>query len=408
MPAAAQPALIQRLGSRSTAASPSGRVRRVSLPSMLGVASAPVPSSRLRWRSRAATTRSRTIADDSAAGSAVDQLRRGRRGRRWQTRSIRSSSGPLRRAAVAEPVDVVAACSLRAGRAHGTRVAGGHEHRPRRERERALAARDLREARPRAAGAGPRAPPARTRRSSSRNSTPRWASVISPGRGSDAAADEPRTAEIVWWGARNGRSATRRPSPSPADAVDAGDLERLVEARAAAGSPAAGARASSCRLPAARPSAGCGRRPPRSRARAGRRPGRVRRRGPARRRAPAACRRGRGCAGSGLHAPVEQVDEALERRHREHLEPLDQRGLARRSRPGRQALVARGGARRAPSPARRGRAGARRRARARRRPRSRRPRSAAPGRWPLSTAEREREVEARARLAHRARARDWP
>ena len=56
------------------------------------------------------------------------------------------------------------------------------------------------------------------------------------------------TREIVWCGARNGRSAPSRPSPMPADAVDLRDLERLLEARAAAGCP--GRRRASIVLPA--------------------------------------------------------------------------------------------------------------------------------------------------------------
>ena len=84
--------------------------------------------------------------------------------------------------------------------------------------------------------------------SSSRNSTPRWASVISPGRGRAPAADQPRRRDRVVRRAER-PLARQAAAAEPGDAVDLRDLERLVEASAAAGSPAAGARASSCRLP---------------------------------------------------------------------------------------------------------------------------------------------------------------
>ncbi len=69
------------------------------------------------------------------------------------------------------------------------------------------------------------------------------------------------------------RQERRRPSGSR-------HLERLRARRAAAGCPAAAARASSCRCPAGRRAAGCARPRPRSRARGARAPARARRRGP--------------------------------------------------------------------------------------------------------------------------------
>ena len=51
--------------------------------------------------------------------------------------------------------------------------------------------------------------------SSSRNSTPRWASVTSPGRGRAPPPTRP-CGEMVWWGERNGRSRASSPAPSPA------------------------------------------------------------------------------------------------------------------------------------------------------------------------------------------------
>ena len=64
--------------------------------------------------------------------------------------------------------------------------------------------------------------------SSSRNSTPRWASVASPGCGGLAPPTRP-AAEIVWCGARNGRAVTRPAAPRrPGDRLDARDLDRLV------------------------------------------------------------------------------------------------------------------------------------------------------------------------------------
>ena len=63
--------------------------------------------------------------------------------------------------------------------------------------------------------------------SSSRNSTPWWASVISPGSGTVPPPTRP-DGEIVWCGARNGRVSDEPAARVQArDRVDARDLDRL-------------------------------------------------------------------------------------------------------------------------------------------------------------------------------------
>ena len=76
----------------------------------------------------------------------------------------------------------------------------------------------------------------------------------------------------------------RRTSPLPrsqqsSDRPDARDLERLVERERRQDARAGAGRASTSRCPAAPRAGGCGRRPPRARARGGRAPGRGRRQG---------------------------------------------------------------------------------------------------------------------------------
>ena len=89
--------------------------------------------------------------------------------------------------------------------------------------------------------------------SSSRKSTPRCASVTSPGRARPLPPPTSAAVDAVWCGARNGRRPTRRPpTGSPGGGVDAGDLERLGGGRAAGGSWRGAGRASSCRCPAGR------------------------------------------------------------------------------------------------------------------------------------------------------------
>ena len=156
-----------------------------------------------------------------------------------------------------------------------------------------------------------------------------------------------------------------------AHAVDPRHLERLVARRAAAGSTAAAARASSCREPGGPHSSRWWR------ARGGDRQ-RLDRRGMAahvaeigRRHASAACAP-RTAAGADLAA--QRRREPGEVRDAEHLEPVDERRLARRARAARRARPARAG--RAPSAATSvpGRRGPRRSATARRRPRGARAR----------------------------------
>ena len=60
--------------------------------------------------------------------------------------------------------------------------------------------------------------------SSSRNNTPRCASETSPGRGGDPPPTSPAT-EIVWWGARKGRSVNR---PCPGRSLPATDQMEVV------------------------------------------------------------------------------------------------------------------------------------------------------------------------------------
>ena len=64
--------------------------------------------------------------------------------------------------------------------------------------------------------------------SSSRNSTPWWASVASPGSGCDPPPTRPE-AEIVWCGARNGRRADEATAAAvqAGDGLDPGDVDRL-------------------------------------------------------------------------------------------------------------------------------------------------------------------------------------
>ena len=189
----------------------------------------PIPASRRRWRSRAATTRARTAGGPLGAARrrrrarAAGRRRAGRRGRSGRAaarsggadsargRASSQSQSPLRpraRAGVAgrrraspragKPID-------RCPRMISTlplleRLPERLERRPRElgelveEEHAAVGERDL--------------PWARRR----------------------AAADEPG-GEIVWCGARNGRSAASRAVAEPGDAVDPRDLDRLLERR---------------------------------------------------------------------------------------------------------------------------------------------------------------------------------
>ena len=233
-------------------------------------------------------------------------------------------------------------------------VARGHEHRVRRERRASAGPRMISIA-PSSSGCRSASSALRANSgSSSRNSTPRWASVISPGRGRATAADEPLRGDRVVGRAEGALAHRACPSPSPAALwiCVISSASSNVERRA--GSPAAAARASSCPPRADRPSAGCARRPRRSRAPASRPPGRGRRRG----RAPVArpcCAAAPGATGSGVQSLVQEVARS-------------RRGSAPRSPRGPR-----------PAPPRRrsraGRAGARARPRARRSPRASAPRT---------------------------------
>ena len=125
---------------------------------------------------------------------------------------MRSSSGPLsRRRWRARSASVQRQRRVPAyPQGHG--FVAGDEHEPRREQRRALAAHDRDAARPRAAGAAPRAPARELRQLVEEEHA-----VVGEGRLARARAPRRRrrgpTREIVWCGARNGRS---RDEPAPA------------------------------------------------------------------------------------------------------------------------------------------------------------------------------------------------
>ena len=251
---------------------------------------------------------------------------------------MRSSSGPLSRRRVAGEVALAAAAArATAAYPHGHGFVAATSMKRVGKIARALAADDRRRGRPRAAGAAPRAPARGNSASSSRNRTPWWARLASPGARRRRRRRRGPDAEIVWCGARNGRSADQAGARrQPRDAVDARDLERLRRASAAAGSTAAAGRASSCPCPggpreqqvvAAR--RGDRQRRERRRRGRGRRRGRARRRGPAR--APRAPRRGGGAAPSPprrIAATSRSVPRAGD------VEPVDERRLRARARAG--------------------------------------------------------------------------
>ena len=133
------------------------------------------------------------------------------------------------------------------------RVHRADEQRPRGERGLAVGARDGDDARPRAAGAAPRARPRRNSGSSSRKSTPWCARLTSPGRGPLAAADEADLAHGVVRRAERARARERASATSsPATLWIAVHLERLVGRERRQEARAGGARASSCRRRAGR------------------------------------------------------------------------------------------------------------------------------------------------------------
>ena len=187
---------------------------------------------------------------------------------------------------------------------------------------------------PPSAGAAPRARGGETRaarRETARRGAP---ALTSPGRGPDPPPTSP-AAEMVWCGARKGRVVSIGCiAEQPGDAVNLGNLDRLGERWSGKDPSRYAARASSCRLPAVRPTRGCGRRLRRSPARAWRAvarapprdlPRRSRRRQPLRRRRDFA---------ASQRAPLEkEFDRFAERRNPVHLHARNERRLAARSRP---------------------------------------------------------------------------
>ena len=173
--------------------------------------------------------------------------------------------------------------------------------------------------RPRAAGAAPRAPAAGTR--AARRAAARRGARASPRPASD-------------WRRRRRSRRSRRCGAAHETAACGSGRRRLrarlrpsgsssprapPRPRAAAGSPAAGARASSCRSRAARRAAGCDHRRPRSRARGGRAPARARRSG--REAEPPGRRSRRPASGSGGSRCAAEVRDRLgEMPHRHRLD----------------------------------------------------------------------------------------
>ena len=250
--------------SRQQRASGDGRQRRRSV-------AAPRSPSRRRWRSRAATTRARTAADDSRRQPTAEHVRRNGRHVDRQIEPIAQRTGQP--AAIA--LRSAAACS-------GTRVADRPRSRTDTDssRRRARSARGRRRSAPRARSST--CPSSSGWRSTS--STPpmklehlvekqhavvREADLARPRLRS--AADERDVRDRVMRRAERTlgdeaaarRQQARRPSAPPSP--------RAPRRRsAAAGCPAAAAPSSSCRRRADRRAAGCGRRRRRSRARAAR------------------------------------------------------------------------------------------------------------------------------------------
>ena len=240
-----------RLSRSRTASSRAGARVRAALAAGQGHPSrrcrAPRARSRAAWRSRAAITRARPGRERLAAPPVARRARGSATGSSLADEidavEQRAAQAPL----VARELERRARSTRPAVAPHGQRLQAATSMAFARELERALAARDLDRALLERLPQRLERHRARTRRSSSRNRTPRCASVISPGRGPAAAADQPG-AEIVWWGARNGRSVTSRPVPSPAALWILRDLERLR--RRSGGGRMPGSRRASMVLPA--------------------------------------------------------------------------------------------------------------------------------------------------------------
>ena len=224
--------------------------------------------------------------------AAAASRRRDRTGRAARARACRGTREPLRRARALR-----GRVAARAARAE---VHRRDELKARREDARP-AARAI-ETKPSSSGWRSASSAGRGNSASSSSSrTPRCARLASPGR---MPGPPPTIAAVdaLWCGARK---AAARPAAArrdePGDRVDPRHLERRLGRRAAAGSPAGAARASSSPCPAARRAGGCARPPRRARARVAHAPARARRRGRVPRRARR--RAARRQSGSGSSSP---------------------------------------------------------------------------------------------------------
>ena len=168
------------------------------------------------------------------------------------TRSIRSASAPLRRGGrrgSARRCRCIAVADSPWPHGHGLAAAKSWNSAG---NVSALRAREIVTPRPRAAGAAPRGWSAENSPSSSRKSTPRWASVISPGRGGRAAADQPGGRDRVMRGPERAAGESPVGRRAAGDARDLASPRRLAARRAAAGSRAVAARPATSRRPEGR------------------------------------------------------------------------------------------------------------------------------------------------------------
>ena len=254
----------------------------------------------LRNRSRAATTRPRT-SSEASEGAAASSSARGRG--TVTTRSNRSSSAR-------ESLSRIGRQPLRGARALGGRVAAGAARTEVHRRNQLKARRKSGLPSTRAMLIAP--------------SSSGWRSASRVGRGNsasssrkqDTAMRQARLARTRAGTTADDRRRRRRVMRSPKRRRASRAAGRAAAARrpsgsaspraphrasAAAGCPAGGGRASSCRSPAGLRAAGCARPPRRARALAARAPGHERRRDPAAPRAPA--RSSGSSKGSGCHSP---------------------------------------------------------------------------------------------------------
>ena len=236
--------------------------------------------SAMRKRSRAATTRSRTAPEARRAGRELHRART--RHRDGQIEPIEQRARELL-AVCREPLGVHPHSTAGSPRApHGHRFIvptswnrAGKIARPPRARRRRR--------RPRAAAAGPRGRSAGTRAARRAAARRDARATTSPGRGAGPPPTIAGGRRAVVRSAERRHGDERPPGGSrPGDRMDPRHLERLVPRRAAEGSRAAAARASSSRFPGGPASSRlCGPRR-RSRAPAAHAPARARRRGRAR------------------------------------------------------------------------------------------------------------------------------